>query len=121
MSVLDSSALLAFLNNEPGADAVEEALENGAVVSAANWSEIAQKVRLKGDEWLVSSALLDSYDVEVVPVGRVDAEAAALLWQHGSGLSLADRLCIALGTRLGLPILTSDTAWGSASPIEQIR
>ena len=44
MTVLDASALLAFLQGEPGADLVEASLHAGAVCGAANWSEVAQKV-----------------------------------------------------------------------------
>ena len=40
--VLDASALLALLQDEPGADVVEPALE-AAVISTVNWSEVAQK------------------------------------------------------------------------------
>jgi PIN domain nuclease of toxin-antitoxin system len=44
-------------------------------------------------------------------VTAADAEFAADLWRHGSALSLADRLCFALGLRMGLPVATADSAW----------
>ncbi|MFT3799424.1 PIN domain-containing protein [Microbacterium sp.] len=119
--VVDASAVLAFLRDEPGAERVEVALDDGAVIGAANWSEVAQKVRLHGDGWPVSRALLESYGLVIEPVTRADAEHAAATWRAGSGLSLADRLCLALGTRLGATVLTADTAWGGEAPIEQIR
>lgn len=43
MTVFDASALLAFLRNEDGAPAVEHRLHSGGRISAANWSEVAQK------------------------------------------------------------------------------
>ena len=50
-----------------------------------------------------------------------DAEAAARLWQRGSGLSLGDRLCLATAQRLSAVVWTADTAWGTADPVRQVR
>ncbi|PZU49562.1 MAG: VapC toxin family PIN domain ribonuclease [Microbacterium sp.] len=119
--VLDASALLAYLHDEPGADDVEDALVAGAVVGAANWSEVLQKVRVRGGDTRLAVALLDSFDLAVIPVTREDAEAAAALWQAGRGLSLADRLCLALGERLKADVFTADRAWGSGPGIRQLR
>lgn len=110
MTVLDASALLAFLKGEPGATAVEARLAGG-ICGAANWSEVAQKVRHAGADWPLARELLLSYGLRVEPVTMADGEAAAMLWAAGSGLSLGDRLCLALGSRLGVDILTTDTAW----------
>ncbi|AXE38363.1 type II toxin-antitoxin system VapC family toxin [Acidipropionibacterium virtanenii] len=120
MTVLDASAVLAFLQGEAGADRVEEALEDAAI-GAANWSEVAQKVRQRGADWPLAAKLLSSYGLAVEPVTAEDAERAALLWRTGSGLSLADRLCLALTGRLGGPVLTADQAWGSDDTVIQIR
>lgn len=119
--VLDASALLAFLGDEPGAAVVEEALESGAVCSAVNWSEVAQKVRAAGADWTVASALLDSYGLVIEPTTREDAERAADRWVRGSGLSLADRFCLALADRRELQVLTMDRAWGTEGGVRQIR
>lgn len=48
--VLDASALLAFLGDEPGADVVERALEQGAVMSAVNWAEVLSKAAEVGED-----------------------------------------------------------------------
>jgi ribonuclease VapC len=77
--VFDSSALLAFLYDEPGAAVVERQLEVGGVCGAANWSEVAQKIRASGDEWALSRGLLLSYPLTIETVSEVDAEAAAEL------------------------------------------
>ena len=119
--VVDASALLAFAKGETGADVVEQALEDGARCSTANWSEVAQKVRAAGKDWDLVRALLLSYDVALEPVTVDDAEWAARRWQQGEGLSLADRLCLALGSRTGEVALTADTAWGSSESVRQIR
>ncbi len=121
MTVLDASALLAFLHGEDGADVVEAALEMGASAGAANWSEVAQKVLAHGRDWDLARALLLSFDLAVVPVTAADAEAAAFRWRAGQGFSLADRLCLALGNRLEIDVLTADRAWGSEGGVRQIR
>lgn len=119
--VIDASALLAFLQGEPGADLVEAALLDGARCGAANWSEVAQKVLAVERDWELARALLQSYDVAVEPVTAADAEWAAHRWRRGEGLSLADRLCLALGARHDADILTADVAWGADGRIRQIR
>jgi PIN domain nuclease of toxin-antitoxin system len=121
MQVLDASALLAFLQSEPGADVVEAALQAGAACGAANWSEIAQKVIAGGGNWDLAAALLASYGVVVEPVTAQDALWAARRWRPGEGLSLGDRLCLALSTRLKCDALTADSAWGTDEGITQIR
>jgi len=120
-TVVDASALLAYLQGEPGSDAVESALADRAVCGAANWSEIAQKITAAERDWGLVAALLDSFDLHVEPVTRHDAERAAETWEPGRGLSLADRLCLALAERLDAPVLTADTAWGTDDRIRQIR
>lgn len=121
MSVLDASAVLAFLHGEPGADDVEDALGAGAIIGAANWSEVAQKVRSRGGDWDQARALIFNYELRIEPVRGSDAEQAAAMWKPGSGLSLADRLCLALGIRLSKTVLTADSEWGSSEVIRQIR
>ena len=119
--VLDASAILAFIQDEPGGDIVEAALVEKALCGAANWSEVAQKVLGAGRDWDLVRALLASYGLRVEPVVESDAEWAALRWTGDEGLSLADRLCMALGERLDLDVLTADVEWGSAGRVRQIR
>lgn len=121
MNVFDASALLTFLQGERGAPEVEEALRDGGACGAANWSEVAQKVRAHGRNWDLSRSLLASYGVQVEPVTVNDAEWAARRWVPGDGLSLADRLSMALGERLDADIWTADQAWGTGGRIRQIR
>ena len=121
MNVLDASALLAFLQGEEGAQQVEAALVQGGVCGAANWSEAAQKIRSHGRDWELASALLRSFGLEVEPVIVEDAEWAAARWKRAEGLSLADRLCLALGERLDATVVTADAEWGTAGRILQIR
>lgn len=121
MNVFDASALLAFLQDEAGADAVEHALVEGGCCGAANWSEVAQKVRAHGGDWSLSRSLLVSYPLEIAPATEADAERAARMWKSGEGHSLADRLCLALGHRLDATVWTADARWGTGNGIRQIR
>ncbi|MCG2623303.1 type II toxin-antitoxin system VapC family toxin [Arthrobacter sp. I2-34] len=121
MNLFDASALLSFLAGEPGADLVEEQLLVGGACSAVNWSETAQKLLSRGKDWDLSRGLLLSYSLAIEPVQADDAERAALLWRRGTGLSLADRLCLATAERLDATVWTADTAWGSGGRIRQIR
>ena len=121
MNVFDASALLAFLQGEEGAGRAGEALTTGGVCGAANWSEVAQKVHAHGRNWDLARSLLASYGLRVEPVTAADAERAARRWVRGAGLSLADRLCMALGDRLDADVWTADQGWGTAERIRQIR
>jgi ribonuclease VapC len=121
MNVLDSSALLAFLQGETGADMVEAALDGESCCGAANWSEVAQRIGASGRDWGLARALLQSFDLVVEPVTELDAEWAAVRWHRGGALSLGDRLCLAVAQRLDATIWTADKAWGSKGKIKQIR
>lgn len=119
-TVLDASAVLAFLRGEQGADVVERHLADDPCCGAANWSEVAQKMHAVGG-WDLARGILASYGVRVEPVTVDDAEWAATRWTQGEGLSLADRLCLALAARLDAPALTADRSWGTPDRVTQIR
>lgn len=110
--ILDASALLAFLHDEPGADRVRQALD-GALISAVNWAEVIQKsLRRQAD---VAGMREEFADVGVIfePFTTVQAETAARLWDktRRHGLSLADRACLALAIERQAEVLTADHAW----------
>jgi PIN domain nuclease of toxin-antitoxin system len=111
-AVIDASAVLAWLQDEPGSDDAEPFLMEG-VIGAANWSEVLQKSRQHGAPTELVARLLTSFGLQVADVTPLDAERAAALWEPGSVLSLADRLCLALGQRLAAPVITTDAAWAS--------
>jgi ribonuclease VapC len=116
--VLDASALLAYLHDEPGAEAVENALSAGALISAANWAEVLSTFANEGEDpkaiarRLASEGLIGQV-VEVVPLKDADAVTIAELRPvtKAAGLSLGDRACLALGLGTGLRVLTGDRRW----------
>jgi PIN domain nuclease of toxin-antitoxin system len=117
-AVLDASALLAHINDERGASAVREAMTSGAVISVVNWIEVLSKLAQDGkDPELASIEMttpgLVETTVTIEPVTAEDAIEAARLRPatKDQGLSLADRSCIALASRLEIPVLTADRAW----------
>lgn len=129
--VLDASALLAFLREEPGAERVAAALERGASISAVNWSEVLTKLGdlgfdLQACERSVEASGALAAALAIVPF---DAEQARLATElraatRGSGLSLGDRACLALALHLRTAALTADREWSSlALPVEirQVR
>lgn len=115
-AVIDASAVLAWLRDEPGADAVDGRLA-GSFLSAVNLSEILQKHltvgALSGPEAAGFAGDLASLGLSVVPFGELEAALAALIWDgtRHLGLGLADRACIATAVRFGLPALTADRPW----------
>jgi PIN domain nuclease of toxin-antitoxin system len=116
--VLDASALLAHLRDEPGADVVADAIASGAVISTVNLAEVFSRVADRGDDpaklaaELTQSGLLDGA-ITVEPFTAADAiDAGRLLpLTRDAGLSLGDRACLALARRLEAPALTADTDW----------
>lgn len=114
-AVLDASALLAFLQREPGFDAVRTAIDSGCAVSVVNVAEVLSKGAERGRDPAESLRELAELDdrLEFVPVERDDLVSIAALrpLTRNAGLSLADRACLALGRRLGVSILTTDRAW----------
>lgn len=117
-AVLDASALLAFLQAEPGAAEVAVALSAGAHISAANWAEVLAKLSDRGRDPDVVTATLEAQGVLgqgliVEPMIEADALESARLRSatRPAGLPLGDRTCLALGLRLGLTVLTTDRTW----------
>jgi PIN domain nuclease of toxin-antitoxin system len=119
VTVLDASAVLAYLQGESGSDVVERSLD-GAAIGAANWSEVLARLG-DGIEARLADAVLVARGVTVEPVSKQDAELGARLRGAMPALSLGDRLCLALGERLDAVVLTADRAWADGGRVTQIR
>ncbi len=117
-SVLDASALLAYLNDEPGADVVEKALAAGSAIGTVNWAEVLSKAMETGIAPETLTTELEKRGIlrntlDVLPLTIEDSMEIARLrpLTKSCGLSLGDRACLALGKRLRIPILTADRIW----------
>jgi PIN domain nuclease of toxin-antitoxin system len=116
--VLDASALLAYLLQEPGGEVVDGVLSDARMTSVS-WAEVVQKSLSAGVEVQGMREELQALGLQVEPFVAVDAEKAGQLWTltRQQGLSLGDRACISLGLRLGLKVVTCDRAW-AALPLD---
>jgi PIN domain nuclease of toxin-antitoxin system len=126
--VLDASALLAYLGDEPGADTVADAIAAGASVSTVNLAELLSTLARRGaDPVRVASELADrgllGGAITVEPFTSEDAVEAARLrpLTHAAGLSLGDRACLALAHRLAMPAVTADQAWAGLKLAVEVR
>lgn len=123
--VLDASALLSLLNNEPGAERVIQVLPN-ACLSSVNLAEVVGKLidhRIPGEQ---IHRLVSELGLRIVEFSRRAAFLAGELRAETRkyGLSLGDRACLALGLESGLPVLSADRSWANLDigvDIELIR
>ena len=123
--VLDASAIIALYKEENGHRQVLAEISSSAI-STANLAEVLTKLveeeadadRVPGD--------LALYGCDVIPVSAVHAISAARLRPitQRFGLSLGDRLCLALAMERNCPAMTADRSWATLDigvPIVLIR
>lgn len=110
--VLDSSAVLALLFNESGAERVQAVLPD-ALMCAVNVSEVIAKLTEKGLPPEIARQAFEALGVEVIPYDAEQAFLAGTLRSctRALGLSLGDRACLALAKMRNLPVLTADAVW----------
>ncbi|MCY4286723.1 MAG: type II toxin-antitoxin system VapC family toxin [Thiotrichales bacterium] len=110
--VLDASALLAYLQSEPGGERVREVLAQ-SVMSSVNWSEVIGKARDDGVDTRGLREDLASLGLAIEPFSAEQAEIAGRIRERtrAFGLSLGDRACLALGSDRGEAVYTADRAW----------
>jgi ribonuclease VapC len=123
--LLDASAVLALLQDEPGADLVRDALA-GACISIVTLAEIIAKLCEKGASVQDATDAVDVLEILVLDIDRAIAVRSGMLrpLTRESGLSLGDRICLATAERRGIPVMTADRGWRSAAldvEIVQIR
>jgi ribonuclease VapC len=119
-SVLDASALLAYLQGEPGGQTVQAAVAVGAIINSVNYAEVLSRLSDVGEEPATAHRRLQELGLvggllEVMPLTEDDAVAMADLrtTTRVHGLSLGDRACLATGLRLGRPVFTADRTWAA--------
>ena len=123
--VLDSSAVLALVHGEAGAERVKATLPL-AVLGTVNHAEVVTKLverRMPPEE---IAELLQDFDLDLHPFDETLAFETGVLRAstRGRGLSLGDRACLALARRLDASVLTADRAWRGLEvgvPVEMLR
>ena len=112
VAVLDASALLALLRNEPGWERVRDVLADSAMTTVNLGEVVGHFVRNGALETDIRLAL-GPLPVDWISFDDEMAYAAGLLLSatRRAGLSFGDRACLALVGRLGVPALTADRSW----------
>lgn len=112
-AVLDASALMAVINNEPGAEKLTPEIMSAATASTVNLAEVHGKLVQRGfslaDAWTAAFCTIH----EAAPFTAEQARTAGdlVVDTRALGLSLGDRACLALGIALRAPVYTADRSW----------
>ncbi len=111
-AVLDASAVLALILNEPGASAVEPYVGTG-LLSVVNYSEVVARLSDRGAPAELIRTQIDVLEMTLVGFDQQIAFVAGLLREATKhhGLSFADRACLATAAHLGVPTMTADQEW----------
>jgi PIN domain nuclease of toxin-antitoxin system len=116
--LFDSSAVLAFLFNEPGSEKVRSALSDGAgLISAVNAGEVLLVLVRDGmsldgavDALCMTRLTTVPFSLpQAVTVGEVGFLLRSRSRKHG--LSLGDHACIASALWQNIPVVTADRIW----------
>ena len=115
--VLDSWALIAFFEDEPAADAVEEILAQGAgekhrlFLTSVNWAEVYYSTmrEVSKDVADAHAQVIASLPIEIVGIGD-DLKLArqAAIYKATYRLSLADAFAAALAKEKKAELVTGD-------------
>jgi PIN domain nuclease of toxin-antitoxin system len=124
--VLDASAILAYLQEERGAENLTKDILDHAVVGTVNLAEVQSKLVKKGrdpeEAWEEILSLVNGEE----PFTSEHAKTAGSLIAQTEklGLSLGDRACLALAIALKAPVYTTEQLWRGLKlgvPIHVIR
>ena len=132
MTVLDASALIAFLLDEPAAPIVEQRIREAgqdACISCVNLVEVVdQLIRVLGHaeehvtdsmDWLMAGGLL--FMPADGDMGRLAGQLRARHYRRGAQVSLGD--CMALSTAISFnrSLATSDAALAEIARLEGVE
>ena len=111
-AVLDASALLALVLDEPGGEKVRTVLTECAMTTV-NFGKVVGHFARIGSPEAEIRLMLEPLPFLCVALDGELAFAAGLILPatRPAGLSFGDRACLALANRLNVPALTADRAW----------
>ena len=120
--VLDASALLAYLQDEPGCEVIDAVLAE-SIMSSVNWVEVIQKSVAAEVDLDGMLDQLQALGMKIEPFTIENAELAGRLWKQTqpAGLSLGDRACLSLGICLKVPVWTCDRVWADLNLSLDVR
>lgn len=129
--VLDSSAVLAMVLNEPGGkrvDALLDAIEPGGklrvAISTVNICEVLTRMQRDNQAMTAKELYAALNGADIVAFERDAAELAAGYMRINAALSLGDRACLALSSVLKATAWTADRFWSTLPldvPVKLIR
>jgi PIN domain nuclease of toxin-antitoxin system len=110
--VLDASALLALINQEPGSEKVAAVIST-ACMSSVNVAEVVSKLMDKGFSEVEIREIFGALKLLIIPFDEEQGFIAGLLRANTKslGLSLGDRACLSLAIQQKLSVLTADRVW----------
>ena len=114
MILLDTSAVLGYLQQEPGWEIVaSEILAGHASICVVNQTEVLSKLCDKGMSWPDAQKALSKLALLAEPFTADTALEAARLrpLTREHGLSLGDRACLAAARLRQCAVLTGDRDW----------
>ena len=121
MVLLDASALVALLYDEPGGAETERYIDDATVLTV-NLEETAGALVRDGMSPAVARRTLDVLDLDVVdytvPMAWRSVDLRLLLPPR---LGFADRACLAAASVLGIPVVTAHTAWPAAGVVAGVQ
>ena len=119
--VVDAAAVMALMLAEPGAEMVATVIR-GSLMSAINVSECCARGVERGSSAEAVLAILEEYEVTIVPFDLDQALEAARLREptRFAGGGIGARACLALGASNAATIYTGDRRLASVSGIDNL-
>ena len=111
--ILDASALLAFMLDEPGHEQVHAILDR-ACIHSVNIAEVVGKLIRKGVPGLRAEQMIEELDLDVdqnLPVHQAALCGELVAHTRQQGLSLGDCICLAVAASKGSIAVTADRKW----------